>query len=319
MESDCAVEHKRRLNLGPAGFMTCVEVIGVFFIGMAIAYFLGRALKLESFLGQMSSELSSPRPDFLRLAWIVGASLVIQYIGLFTPALLIGWRRGRRHLSDYGLTTASNRWISLVGSGIVLFAFGALPAKLLFLVNKYFPMGPGSDFWALLNVKWNFEFWIFMAVGSYVLVPFVEELFFRGYLQARLAESFGGIPAILISSFFFTFLHSAYHKLSVLCLGTILTLIFDSVCVGYIYHRTRSLIAPMVAHALIDIPFKGVFDLVVPILMIVIFLLLWRKISTEVRQFLKEFRLMESKGAIALGIIFFTMAAIVFTKIFNVL
>jgi membrane protease YdiL (CAAX protease family) len=296
-----------------------LEVVAVFVVGNLLAELLNKAFNLGSFWKEYGALLTSPKPDYLRLAWLVGSNLLTQYLGLFSLIFLVGWFRRKRWLADYGLTRASNKLVYLLGLGLVLFCFSELPLKLLLFANKYLPLGAGSDFWVIFKLKWNFQFWIFMAVGSFLLVPVVEELFYRGYFQKRLEEGFGGLPAVLMTSCFFVFNHSQYHKLTFLSVGTIVTLFISSVAIGYVFYRTRSLYAPIVAHALVDIPTKGLVDLIVLLLMIAVVIFFAKKIAVYLKQFREDYRLAGSKWALALGVIGFSLLSFAFSLLFKVL
>ena len=48
---------------------------------------------------------------------------------------------------------------------------------------------------AFFEMSWRrWEFWLFSAVMSWALIPVLEELFFRGYCQRRLAVAWGTYP-----------------------------------------------------------------------------------------------------------------------------
>jgi membrane protease YdiL (CAAX protease family) len=95
---------------------------------------------------------------------------------------------------------------------------------------------------------------LYMAVGSFLVVPIVEELAARGYLQTRLAEDFGPAGAIYITAFFFAIGHTQYFKPEVLSIGMLVSIVISSVSIGYAFFRTGSLWPGIIAHALINIP-----------------------------------------------------------------
>jgi len=295
-----------------------LEVVTVFLVGNLLASLLAKMLNLGSFMKEFGDLLASPKPDYLRLAWLIGSNLVIEYVGLFLLIFLVGWFRRKRRFADYGLTRASNKIGYLFSIGLVLFCFSALPLKLLLFANKYLPLGAGSDLWIIFNMKWNFQFWVFSAVGSYLLVPVVEEIFYRGYFQKRLEEGFGGLPAVIMTSCFFVLNHAVYHKLTVLSIGTIISLFIFSVAIGYIYYRTRSLYVPIFAHALINIPTKGTVDLIILLLMVAVIIFFTKKIAIFLRQFREDYRLANPKWVLALGAFVFSLLSFVFSLLSKV-
>jgi membrane protease YdiL (CAAX protease family) len=295
-----------------------LEVGAVFAAGNLLAGVLNKALNFGSFWEEYGALLNSPQPDYLRLAWLVGSNLLTQYVGLFSLIFLVGWFRRKRRPVDYGLTRASHKLGYLLGLGVVLFCFSQLPLKSLLFASKHQPWR-GADFWVMLNQKWNFQFWVFMGVGSYLVVPVVEELFYRGYIQRRLEESFGGLPAVLMATFFFVFNHSQYHKVTFLSIGTIVAFLFSSVAAGYVFYRTRSLYATMAAHALVNIPTKGTVDWIVLLLMVAVVILSAKKIAVYLRQFGEDYRKTHPKWALALGSAGLALLSFAFSLLFKVL
>ena len=296
-----------------------LEVCVVFAAGNLLGGLLNKIFGLGSFWEEYGALLNSPQPDYLKLAWLVGSNLLTQYAGLFSLIFLVGWFRRKRRLADYGLTRASHKLGYLLGLGVVLFCFSELPLKALIFASKYLPLGAGADFWVVFNQEWNFEFWVFMAVGSYFVVPVVEELFYRGYIQRRLEESFGGLPAVLMATFFFVFNHSQYHKATFLSIGTIAAFVFSSVAAGYVFHRTRSLYATMAAHALVNIPTKGAVDWIVLLLMVAVVIIFAKRIAVYIRQFGEDYRKTHPKCALALEAAGFAIISLAFSFLFKVL
>lgn len=80
--------------------------------------------------------------------------------------------------------------------------------------------------------------WILLLVC--VLVPIGEELFFRGFLYGTLRRWGAGIATVLSAVFFAAVHQQVVHFLPIFVLGVILALLYD---------RTRSLVGPVVVHA----------------------------------------------------------------------
>jgi hypothetical protein len=117
---------------------------------------------------------------------------------------------------------------------------------------------------------------LFFAVGSFVIPPLIEELFFRGYCQSRLEEDFGGVSAVVIAALFFVFSHGQYHQASILSVATMLCMVPMALGIGYVYLRTRSLVPCIVLHAALNFPTKGIYDIVLPVVMVVAVVVFWR-------------------------------------------
>jgi ABC-2 type transport system permease protein len=73
-----------------------------------------------------------------------------------------------------------------------------------------------------------------------VAAPIFEEFIFRGLIFSGLRRSFGVWPAALASAAVFAIMHPAISLVPVFIMG---------VCTALLYERTRSLFAPMLAHA----------------------------------------------------------------------
>jgi len=139
----------------------------------------------------------------------------------------------------------------------------------------------------------------------------VEEAFYRGYVQTRLAEDCGAPAAILITAFFFAFSHSQYYlEPSPRNIGVVLAILFEAVVWGYAFHTTRSLIVPMIAHAIMNVPIAGVADFILPVLMLGVMMMYRRRIGEHVRELWAMLKPALSKWATALAVTFMVLFAI---------
>jgi membrane protease YdiL (CAAX protease family) len=73
-----------------------------------------------------------------------------------------------------------------------------------------------------------------------IAAPVFEEFIFRGLIFGGLRRSFGVWPATLASAAVFAILHPALAIAPVFVMGA---------CAALVYDRTRSLLAPMIVHA----------------------------------------------------------------------
>ena len=73
-----------------------------------------------------------------------------------------------------------------------------------------------------------------------IAAPLFEEFIFRGLIFGGLRRSFGVWPATLASAALFAIVHPAFSIIPVFALG---------VCAALAYERSRSLLAPMIVHA----------------------------------------------------------------------
>ncbi len=290
-----------------------LEVFGIYMVGQLIAFILISLLKIDV-VNPIEVLKTNPEADLLEISYTLGVILLLQYGGIMIPVLLIGWWYRRRRLSDYGWTTANRPFLHNVWIGVVLFAVAGLPGKLLQVIDRFIiPLGEKAMTQEIVySLKWDFKFWIFMAVGSYLLIPFLEEFFYRGYVQTRLREDFDAPSAVLITAFFFTFSHSQYYlTLSVWTIGFLLSTLFSALAWGYILYRTRSLIAPIIAHALLNFPVRGVADIILLTVMVSVIVIYRKKVIESFKAFAAMFKTdffsVWRTGIISAGVIIFTV------------
>jgi membrane protease YdiL (CAAX protease family) len=85
----------------------------------------------------------------------------------------------------------------------------------------------------------------FIILNVVVLAPIFEELFFRGLFYPALRRRMGPMPAIILNGAIFGILHlQPLFMLSLVLVGVVL---------AYLYEKTDSLFAPMMAHALYNL------------------------------------------------------------------
>lgn len=100
------------------------------------------------------------------------------------------------------------------------------------------PMQPALQ--AILETD-SISLLIWACVIGAVITPISEELLFRGLLQPALQRWAGPWAAISLGAAFFSLAHmDLFAAPSMLVLGLAL---------GYVYYRTRSLVAPFLLHA----------------------------------------------------------------------
>ncbi|MEM9386650.1 MAG: CPBP family intramembrane glutamic endopeptidase [Pseudomonadota bacterium] len=243
---------------GPrVGLVRCLAAVGeVVFVLLALTLL---ARLLFSLLGLTDADAylfpAQGEVDFRGAAKAEASWHALRYGLALLVVVLVGGIRRRRSLASYGVTLGTSSPLGLIQYGLVLFAVTHPPTLLLSMADRAFSLGPGLPFWRLMEeVPWDGDFWLFMAVSSFLVVPLVEEFMARGYLLGRLRESFSAGGALVVMGVLFAVAHTQYHRADLLSLGSLLTLVYGSVVWGYAVYRTGSLIPPMVAHALVNIP-----------------------------------------------------------------
>jgi len=265
-----------------------LEVLGIFVAGNFLAYHLDPLIGVKPLGSLFQAALNTPEPDYM--AFSVGWAKVmsVYYACVLLPAFALGWWRRRWGLAHYGMTTAGQPVWTLVVFGLVAFALVALPLKLLWVARQFVPLGQGPAFWTLLDKTWTPSFWLLLAVSSFAFTPILEELFYRGYCQTRLEEDFGGIGAIVIVALFMTFGHNQYQQLNILSIGTMIGLIPLTLGLGYVFWRTRSLVPGLILHAAVNIPTRGVYDFILPAVMVMVLIVSRHRWLGMLRNFHQE-------------------------------
>jgi membrane protease YdiL (CAAX protease family) len=94
------------------------------------------------------------------------------------------------------------------------------------------------------------------AVLSLVLVAPIEEFLFRGVIQGRMLEALGSVGAVGVASVVFAFFH--VYPVALLSPPTVVIIHMTSyytvmgVIFGWAYHRTDTLVAPVVVHGIFN-------------------------------------------------------------------
>lgn len=194
-------------------------------------------------------------PDFRAAAIAESQWHMMRYGLVFLAIMIIGIIRGRRNRESYALTMGGHSLTSLIVFGVGVFTVMHIPSLTLRLVDNVVDIGPGTPFWDLMNdVEWDKDFWLFMAVSSFLVVPLVEETVARGYMLGRFREAFSPGAALVVMALIFAAAHTQYHQANIYALGNLFALVWGSTLMGYAVYRTGSLIPPIIAHALVNIP-----------------------------------------------------------------
>ena len=239
----------------PRRIAALMEVVGVFVGGTLLARAISRGLDLGP--ASLRSLPPGTTPDFVALSASSAANLTLRYGLVLGLAFAVGWWHRKRRLEHYGVTLASRPARTHLGIAVLLFAAtGILPLGLK-LLSDVVPMGRAPAHWALIDDLSLPGMWLYLFVGSFGLVPIVEELLARGYIQSRLSEDFGAPAAILITAAFFTFSHTQYYIASAIGIGMLVSLLAGSIGLGYVRYRTGSVLPGIVAHALGNLPYRG--------------------------------------------------------------
>jgi membrane protease YdiL (CAAX protease family) len=234
-----------------------LEVLAVILLGLALAG-LGPAL-----LGlELSNPLATLTPESLPPSWLplvlpMLQLLLVQYGAQFLviAIVLIVGRRWIRPADRPGRDSKSTPRLVLLASLATIVAFP--PVRSLMEAGRVWDLAPAGPPWreTLLSAPLTGDFYVFMAVMSFGVVPVLEEALYRGYVQGRLQATFrSSLMPLVLTSVLFTFLHSQYFGVDAFSLATTAMLFGLSMVLGILYWQTGSLLPSILVHALINLP-----------------------------------------------------------------
>ncbi len=261
------------------------EVVGVFVVGHYAAGWLTPHLGIPSLGAAFAKALPASRPDFVSLSWLFLRTLAVQYTCLLAPAFVLRRAFRGRGLSDFGLALGREGPAGSLLLGLAGFAVASLPLRLLLVAHSLHPLGANPPMWRLLEKPWTPAFWLFAATASFLVVAFLEELFYRGYCQSRLEEDLPGGQAVMVAALLFTLTHGQYHSVSVLGVGTLVCVFVIALALGTLYARTGSLLPCTICHALVNVPVAPSFAGLALVLVVGLVVLLRRPAGTLVAWF----------------------------------
>ncbi|MCC2617288.1 CPBP family intramembrane metalloprotease [Aestuariibacter halophilus] len=263
----------------PGQLASLAEILAVFFVGSMLSSVL---FQLAGIQGHPLMALTGEAPDLFAISRDLFDILMLQNAGWWVLILLFGWAFRRSFVADMGGSLRGHSLLWLVGLGCVGWALGDLPNKVLWVLDAEFDLGTSVP-WreALIHGEKTAGWWTLMAVGSFGLIPVVEEIFWRGFVQARLQHSFPPAVAIIGAAAMFTLSHAQYHQLDGYHVATILALFFNACVIGWLFYRSGSLVPVIVMHALLNFPTDGAMTYVVIAVMSVIVCWQWTAIKRQ--------------------------------------
>ncbi len=174
--------------------------------------------------------------------------LAVRAIGVIgILAALLNWRGQTWRATGISLAPAIRNIVAGVGSAGIAYAI-IIPVNIaLSILDPPFYEQMSENAENLMNMIPN------VSIGAFALVAIVigiyEELFFRGFIMARLRKATGSWTlAVILSTALFTALHAADQTPAALISITILSLVFSAVTI-----LRRSIVPAMIGHAVFDL------------------------------------------------------------------
>ncbi|WP_404341253.1 lysostaphin resistance A-like protein [Pseudoalteromonas mariniglutinosa] len=258
-------------------FFALCEVLAVFFTGSVIAQIL---FQLAGVTGHPLMALTGDSPDMLAIAFDLTKLLMLQFAGWLALIVFFTWINSQKLRIELKLTLHKQSFMQLVLIGSLAWCIGDIANKVVFLLDQAYNLGKSVP-WreALLHGEKTTGWWLVMFVGSFGLIPVLEEIFWRGYVQSKLIRFFSPTVGIIITAGLFVFSHAQYHQLDLYHSSTIIALTISALVLGWITHKTVSIVPAIVMHALLNFPNDGVFLYVTIGLMVGVSVWQWQHIK----------------------------------------
>ena len=166
------------------------------------------------------------------------ALIVVLELAYLLPVILIfAWRRIHWKYLGFGRFEGS-----ALGIGCGLLILGYFVILLHNILLYYLGIETQGEEIVKFFTELDSPAW-FLIVGT-ISAPFVEEVFFRGFLFQGLRQRYGWISAMLLSSAIFAIAHlDLVALIPTFILGNVL---------AYVYHRSNSVWPGMILHFLVN-------------------------------------------------------------------
>jgi membrane protease YdiL (CAAX protease family) len=163
--------------------------------------------------------------------------ILLEGAYLLPVVLIFAWRR--IHWKHLGF--GKFEWSTLgIGCGLLLVSYVIILFHNLLLLA--FGVDTQGEQIMKLFAELDTPLW-FVIVGA-VLAPFVEEVFFRGFLFQGFRQRYGWIQGLLLSSAIFAVAH--------LDLASLIPTFVLGCLLAYLYHRSNSVWPGIILHALVN-------------------------------------------------------------------
>ena len=219
-----------------AFFMPLLGMTSAFFVIYSlITSFL--VVLIEIFFTEPAFEL---QVTFQILAYCISAGLTLIIMRLWFKKHRL--RLMARDLTKRDILLVTKyfflNWVVVISLIFIAVLLGMDPATGYTVDEKVIPE-EGAESWLWLS--------FFLLV---IVVPIIEEFIFRGFFFAELRRSFRFLPALLLSSFFFTILHLHPERTLGHNLLIFLSIASTSYFITLAFEKTRNLVSSIVLHGL---------------------------------------------------------------------
>ncbi|WP_421788474.1 CPBP family intramembrane glutamic endopeptidase [Hyphobacterium sp.] len=234
--------------------------------------------------------LTGGEQDLLAGSGTLLQMFAMQYGILLILALAFGLVRGRRTARSYALGRGNLTLTGIFKWGIALGLIAGAPGTLVLFLQDVAPIGQDTPIWAALReAERDVSFWTFLFIGSFGLVPPLEELTWRSYAIGRLTEALAPGAAVLFTAIPFALLHVQYASTDPAMIATSVSVMIVSLAFAFATIRTGTVWPAIIGHALTNFPadaWLGAIQLLAGLALLIVF---HRPIGREVREWARLF------------------------------
>ncbi len=164
--------------------------------------------------------------------------VVVMAVICLAALALLAYQRGREGLRATGFTL-EKPGLHLVVALLAYVSFFPVYTLICLAVHEWIIPYEAQDIvqWMVDHPEYFRNFFVIFSTA--ILIPAVEEILFRGFLQSGLRAFMGPIPAVFLSAAAFGLAHEVQAMIPVFALGCML---------GYLKERTGSLYPAMAMH-----------------------------------------------------------------------
>ncbi len=202
---------------------------------IAMGILMGTALQIEAAVSGSGLDDSPITQSDVVL------SIIMNFLTMFFAVLAFTLIR-KRGLSSIGLSGANFAENTLIGTmaGVMLFIFLVAVVFVLTWFGISLPQSEAGSGFSTRGIP--------LAIAVSLTAAITEETFFRGFLQNRIG--------LIAASVLFGFAHIGYGTVTQVVFPFVYALVF-----GWLYKKTGTLVAPMVAHFAYDMIVLGIAQL----------------------------------------------------------
>lgn len=234
--------------------LTVVEVFAVFAAGSVLGFLLAQMFGV-ALRNPLLALVEQPDLPLAPLALELAGVLFWQYLGWGFCGGLLYWLRPRGENLPATQQTLPVGWQQRFAFIAIVTALVAIPSLALTQAQELWQFGDRAPWFnALQQRERDAQFWLFTAVGSFAVIPVVEEIFYRGYLFHRLASAWQPGAAVALTASLFACSHVQYLQADAFNLAMLINVGYIGAVLALATWYSRSLLPAIVAHAVLNMP-----------------------------------------------------------------